>query len=178
MRAHGYLGVGALARGVATIASILTALSLHSSPLLAQDLSDDIDEEESEEAEFALDLTLPDRSDTATVDPQCQAQMDSARITGEIIVCRTLGDLTDGAWNQRAWERDYAERTQGPKNPNVDRSGLILPTEGSIFMVTFTAKFGQVSERPVIVDFEALPKAPSGSDADRIARGLPPLGKD
>ena len=27
-----------------------------------------------------------------------------------------------------------------------------------------------------IVDFEALPDAPPGSDADRISRGLPPLG--
>ena len=29
-----------------------------------------------------------------------------------------------------------------------------------------------------IVDFEALPDAPPGSDADRISRGLPPLGND
>ncbi|WP_170001888.1 hypothetical protein [Pseudopontixanthobacter vadosimaris] len=29
-----------------------------------------------------------------------------------------------------------------------------------------------------IVDFEALPDAPPGSDADRISRGLPPRGND
>ena len=30
----------------------------------------------------------------------------------------------------------------------------------------------------IVVDFAALPDAPPGSDADRIARGLPPLGRD
>ena len=44
--------------------------------------------------------------------------------------------------------------------------------------MTFTAKFGEVSEQPVIVDFEALPEAPPGTDADRIARGLPALSDD
>ena len=45
-------------------------------------------------------------------------------------------------------------------------------------MVTFIGKFGEAPEQPIIVDFEALPDAPLGSDADRIARGLPPLGDD
>jgi len=30
----------------------------------------------------------------------------------------------------------------------------------------------------LIIDIEALPEAPAGSDADRIARGLPPIGND
>jgi hypothetical protein len=29
-----------------------------------------------------------------------------------------------------------------------------------------------------MIDVEALPEAPEGSDADRIANGLPPLGRD
>ena len=29
-----------------------------------------------------------------------------------------------------------------------------------------------------MIDVEALPHAPPGSDADRIARGLPPLGEE
>ena len=32
--------------------------------------------------------------------------------------------------------------------------------------------------KALIIDIEALPEAPPGSDADRIARGLPPLGRD
>lgn len=32
--------------------------------------------------------------------------------------------------------------------------------------------------RAIEVDFSALPEAPAGSDADRIGRGLPPLGND
>ena len=35
---------------------------------------------------------------------------------------------------------------------------------------------GGVPPPAVFIDVEALPKAPAGSDADRIARGLPPLG--
>ena len=31
---------------------------------------------------------------------------------------------------------------------------------------------------PLIIDVTALPQAPAGSDADRIARGLPPIGND
>jgi hypothetical protein len=30
----------------------------------------------------------------------------------------------------------------------------------------------------ITVDFAALPKAPAGSDADRMARGLPPIGEE
>ena len=33
-------------------------------------------------------------------------------------------------------------------------------------------------EPALIIDIESLPEAPPGSDADRIARGLPPLGND
>jgi hypothetical protein len=38
--------------------------------------------------------------------------------------------------------------------------------------------FGKAPPPAYIVDFQALPTAPAGSDADRIARGLAPLGKD
>jgi hypothetical protein len=31
---------------------------------------------------------------------------------------------------------------------------------------------------PELIDLEAIPEAPPGSDADRIGRGLPPLGDD
>ena len=37
---------------------------------------------------------------------------------------------------------------------------------------------GKVPPPALIIDVEALPDAPAGSDADRIARGLPPLGQD
>jgi hypothetical protein len=37
---------------------------------------------------------------------------------------------------------------------------------------------GGVPPPALIIDVEALPQAPAGSDADRIARGLPPLGQE
>ena len=136
--------------------------------------------QEADASDYTIDLQVkapPSEQEEVAVE-LCEEEADAARITGEIIVCRTLNEITRELWNQKAWERDYARRTQGPKVPDVDGSGLILPSEGSIFMVTFTAKFGEVSEQPVIVDFEELPEAPPGSDADRIARGLPALGDD
>jgi hypothetical protein len=136
--------------------------------------------QEADESNYAIDLLVkaPSSEEDEVAVELCEAEADAARIAGEIVVCRTLDKITRELWNQKAWERDYARRTQGPKTPKVDGSGLILPTEGSLFMVTFTAKFGEASEQPVTVDFEALPDAPPGSDADRIARGLPPLGDD
>ncbi|MEE4201101.1 hypothetical protein [Erythrobacter sp.] len=49
-----------------------------------------------------------------------------------------------------------------------------LPTEGSVFTVTVTAKFGDPPPGPLIIDLEALPEAQPGSDADRAGRGLLP----
>ncbi|KEO87782.1 hypothetical protein EH31_06395 [Erythrobacter longus] len=155
--------------------SILIASVFVPAPLLAQSADE---EDEEDEREIVLDLTRLQTRPSAEFDEQCEAQMDAARLVGEIVVCRSLGEATDGSWNAKAFERRYAQRTQGPKAPDVDGSGLILPTEGSIFMVTFTTRFGEVSDPPVMVDFETLPEAPEGSDADRIARGLPPLGED
>ena len=132
--------------------------------------------QETDESGYTIDLQFkaPHSEEEEVAIELCEEEADAARITGQIIVCRTLNEITRELWNQEARERDYARRTQGPKVPDVDGSGLILPTEGSIFIMTFTAKFGEVSEQPVIVDFEA----PPGTDADRIARGLPALSDD
>ena len=103
---------------------------------------------------------------------QCQAQADAARIAGEIVVCRSLAAPTDGAWNQADFERRYAEATQGVKTPGVDGTGVQLPGEGSLISITVTTSFGDPPPPPLIIDVSALPEAPPGSDADRIARGL------
>ena len=112
----------------------------------------------------------------------CLAEQDAARLRGEIIVCRRRTD--DGAavsgFDKEKWERDYARRTQGVKTPDVAGAGgtIIMPGEGSLISVTITTKFGEPPERPLIIDVGALPEAPPGSDADRIARGLAPLGNN
>lgn len=164
----------------ALIAGPVIAGPVIAAPLMAQVASDeDRDEESGEESgenvRLAIDLLTPPPTPEEDVIAmrECEDQADAARIAGEIVVCRNKTDVTDGAWNAAEFERQYAERTQGPKAPNVDGSGLILPTEGSIIAVTVTMKLGDPPEGPLIVDIEALPEAPPDSDADRIARGLP-----
>ena len=119
-----------------------------------------------------IDL-LPD-ADEARRAEQCDD--DAARIAGEIVVCRALGEESDGAFDKRDFDRRYGAATQGDKNPNVDGSGIKLPTEGSIATITVTMKVGDPPPGPLMIDVEALPEAPPGSDADRAARGLPPKG--
>ena len=112
----------------------------------------------------------------------CEAEQDAARLRGEIIVCRQLEDGEEvSGFDKETWERDYAQRTQGAKTPNVEGAGgsILYRAEGSVFLVT-TGKItvGEAAEAPLIIDVQALPEAPPGSDADRIARGLAPLDED
>lgn len=161
------------------VAAIVTAVPLAAQETTENDLEQSLEQETAEEVDqepedkpspLIIDLTFSARE--GPPDENCERQADVARITGEIIVCRNLDEASDGYWNAARFERDYAQRTQGPKTPNVDGSGVILPTEGSIFMVTFTTKFGASPDAPLIIDIEALPEPPPGSDADRIASGL------
>jgi hypothetical protein len=129
-----------------------------------------------EKERVIIDLTLPPRRTDSDplADRQCAEEADAARIAGEIVVCRSLDEDTDGVWDREAFERDYAARTQGPVAPNVDGSGIKLPGEGSVFTVTVTAKVGDPPPPTLMIDIEALPEAPPGSDADRIGRGEGP----
>ncbi|OBX19873.1 hypothetical protein A9995_04785 [Erythrobacter sp. QSSC1-22B] len=101
-------------------------------------------------------------------------------ISGEIVVCGQSGENTDGVWNQEAWERRYAAETMNRNNPApVDPCGPNCgiftgkPTIGGLCIPGL-----QKCPPPpaIMIDFAALPEAPPGSDADRIARGLAPLG--
>lgn len=114
---------------------------------------------------------------------RCEDEADVARVAGEIVVCRDLGEATDGFWNKADFERRYAAATQGPKPVFQDAGGLQFPGEGSLATITVTVSNVCVippcaSEAALLIDVASLPEAPPGSDADRIARGLPPLGRD
>ena len=108
---------------------------------------------------------------------QCQRDADAGVIAGEIVVCRERTEPTDGLWDKEDFERRYAEASQGPQPADVDRTGL---PNGMVPLVTIKGCFiGPCPGEPAImIDVAALPKAPGGSDADRIARGLPPLGEE
>jgi len=101
---------------------------------------------------------------------RCDEEADAARISGEIVVCRSLGKSTDRLWGQQDFLRRYAERNEGITAPDLYSD----PTPAMVG-ITFTAEFGGPPPLLRIIDVEALPEAPEGSDADRIAEGLPAI---
>lgn len=77
-------------------------------------------------------------------------------------------------------ESDYARQTMdkgAPRPPDVSGPGIF---KGPATIGGMCIPGLQKCPPPpaITVDFSALPEAPPGSDADRIARGLPPLGND
>jgi hypothetical protein len=104
---------------------------------------------------------------------QCRDSADAGTISGEIVVCRETGD--DGAnalsESRAAAQKRYAEETAFKGAPRAPEA-FGIPNHGNAI------GFGKVPPPALIIDFAALPAAPAGSDADRIARGLPPLGQE
>lgn len=129
-----------------------------------------------------LDLTLRGNSDMDTFDLEhCDEQQDAARISNTIIVCRRRNDAEVSGFDKKAWEKDYAARTQGEKPVDVAGEGIVgRHALGGGNTVRGCLPGLQKCPPPpaLIIDVEALPQAPAGSDADRIARGLPPIGND
>jgi hypothetical protein len=103
---------------------------------------------------------------------ECEDRADAGTISGEIVVCRNVGDDTSAlTGNREATQKRYAQETMlkgAPRAPDA----FGIPNHGN------PIGFGKAPPPAYIVDFQALPTAPAGSDADRIARGLAPLGKD
>lgn len=113
----------------------------------------------------------------------CSEEQEAAIISGEIIVCRRKQDQRqfrtldrESAQDRYAKETMYrdAPPTPDPCGPNC---GIFHgePTVGGMCIPGL-----QKCPPPpaIFIDVEALPEAPPGSDADRIARGLPPLGNE
>ncbi|MEL6487845.1 MAG: hypothetical protein AAFQ13_11975 [Pseudomonadota bacterium] len=141
-------------------------------PQNAPEVNSDI-EEDIEPTRINLAVTVPSGEVNEAQAQQCVDEADAGQISGEIIVCRRTG--TNGgnslSGSRAEAQKRYAEETafqNSPRTPNV--SGL--PDNGRGISV------GKVPPPALIIDVEALPDAPEGSDADRIARGLPPLGQD
>lgn len=122
-----------------------------------------------------LAVTVPRDESDLLLEQDCEEEADAARIANEIIVCRQLGEASDGSWNREEWQRDYARRTQGGQPVDVAGGGIFrgpATVSGQCFIPPCP------DDPALMIDVEALPEAPEGSDADRIARGLPPLGRD
>lgn len=103
----------------------------------------------------------------------CEEDQDAATITGEIIVCRRRSEEENRLYDKEIAERRHAQRTQGPQPVDVAGEGIFRgpPTVSGLCFIPPCPK------APVyMVDFDALPETPPGSDADRVARGLAPRG--
>ena len=103
---------------------------------------------------------------------ECTDAEEAAAINGEIVVCRVVGNDGTGLTGNRAeTQKRYAQETMLKGAPRAPEA-FGIPDNGK------GIGFGKAPPPAYIVDFEALPAAPAGSDADRIARGLPPVGEE
>ncbi len=130
-----------------------------------------------------IDIRAPPPSPetpTAALVKQCEDQREAGEISGEIVVCRELQVDTSQHYSgsRAAWLRRYAERTQGANTipaPDVAGPGIFRgPASASGLCL-----IPPCPEPPaLIIDVEAIPPPPAGSDAARVAKGLPPLEED
>jgi hypothetical protein len=122
-----------------------------------------------------LSITVPREESDRLIERDCDEANEAGRVANEIVVCRELGTASDGSWNKEEWEKRYAEKTKGGSTPDVAGSGIFRGPA----TVSGLCVIPPCPPPPAyIVDFKALPEAPPGSDADRIARGLPPLNQN
>ena len=104
---------------------------------------------------------------------ECEDRADAGTISGEIVVCRQIADDGSNSLSESraAAQKRYAQETMlkgGTRAPDA----FGIPNHGN------PISFGGVPPPALMIDVKALPQAPAGSDADRIARGLPPLNED
>ena len=107
----------------------------------------------------------------------CSAEQQAAELSGEIIVCRRRRTDEEAylGRSREDWADDYAERSKGSGPVDVAGPGIFTgPPTASGFCFIPPCPTAAMPE----IDFAALPEAPPGSDADRIARGLAPRGND
>lgn len=111
---------------------------------------------------------------------ECEEQTERGVVSGEIVVCRELPADTSQMYSgsREAWLKAYAERTKNKGTlPTPDVAGPgIFRGEPTISGLCF---IGPCPKDPaLIVDVEAIPPPPAGSDAERVAKGLAPVESD
>lgn len=111
---------------------------------------------------------------------ECADQTERGVVQGEIVVCRELPADTSQIYSgsREAWLKAYAERTKNKGTlPTPDVAGPgIFRGEPTISGLCF---IGPCPKDPaLIVDVEAIPPPPEGSDAERVAKGLAPVESD
>ncbi len=154
-----------MSRMVGLIAPLLIVAA---GPLAAQDEPRITAEQVIEAAEEAYGPARPR--------PRCGPQTG-----GEIVVCGVDPDQEQfRIRSDRDAQDDYARETMYKNDlrpPDVAGPGIFRgPATVGGLCIPGLQKCPPPP--PIVVDFAALPEAPPGSDADRIARGLPPIGND
>jgi len=177
-----------LAQHLTTGLAIVGASSLITAPLLAQDdasvtrgvtaaqdaqpAEDELDDEPEREI-IDLTVTVPRGEVNPAQVKECEDRADAAILTGEIVVCREIGEdpanLYSGSREER--QKRYAEETAFSGSPRTPEA-FGIPNHGN------PIGFGSVPPPALIIDVEALPEAPEGSDADRVGQGLAPIGRE
>jgi hypothetical protein len=108
---------------------------------------------------------------------ECADQTERGVVQGEIVVCRELPADTSQLYSgsREAWMKDYARRTMGPSTPDVAGPGIFRgpPTVSGLCLIPPCPK-----PPALIIDVEAIPPPPAGSDAERVAQGLGPAEGD
>lgn len=152
--------------------------------LQAQDSSEPTRSQMTPDGREVIDILVPPvdgRIDQRRVE-QCESETDASTISGEIIVCRDIVEDNEHYYsgNRDDAQSRYAEETAFAgdlRPPDVAGPGIFRgpATVGSLCIPGL-----QKCPPPpaLMIDITALPEAPPGSDADRIARGLPPIGND
>ncbi|MFM7378046.1 MAG: hypothetical protein ACKO1O_07975 [Erythrobacter sp.] len=111
---------------------------------------------------------------------QCADDTERGVVSGEIVVCRQLPADTSQLYSgsREAWMKDYAARTMNAGTlppPDVAGPG-IFRGPATISGLCFIPPCPK--DAALIVDVEAVPPPPEGSDAERVARGLAPVEGD
>ena len=119
-----------------------------------------------------IDILIPQEDYDRPLE-DCSDEQEAALISGEIIVCRRRRDQREFGYDTERAQQRYAAETMDkgdPRAPDFGESCKKNPEKGPCI------GFGSVPPPAYIVDFTTLPETPPGSDADRIGRGLAPLG--
>lgn len=130
-----------------------------------------------------IDILVPPQASSAAdaVElKECADQTERGVVQGEIVVCRELPADTSQFYSgsHEAWLKAYAERTRNAGTippPDVAGPGIFRgePTVSGLCFIPPCPK-----DAALIVDVEAIPPPPAGSDAERVAQGIAPLEGD
>lgn len=123
-----------------------------------------------------IDLTVRAAPSRFT-EEECRRQRETAVVSGEIVVCGAVPGEDQRITSREEAQNRYAAATMGGSTPDVAGPGIFRgpPTFSGLCI---KGVLNCPKPPAIFVDVTALPKAPPGSDADRISRGLEPLGAE